>query len=473
MKRILLILSLILSCTFAYSQKLWTLEEAVYRARTSSIDAQQSALSIDGAKINLESAQHARYPSLNANTNVGWNFGRTIDPTTNEFNTQTFFSNNLGLNTGMTLYRGGQIKNSIKQAEVLLQAAEKDHEQLINDLALQVANSYVSALFALENERIAQNQLLLSEQQLSQVKKLVQAGSLPANEELQIQAQIARDKQNIIGSKNSYDINILQLKRLLNIDPGEEITIENPGDIPLVLDPNLLTFDEVFAEAIQHRNDIISGEMRMKGSELGLKIAEGGKMPSLTVGGNLGSNYSNLGQTLLGFENATFSFPYTLPDGSDFPLNLEQERALTEKANYFTQLDENLSYGVGFQLSIPIYNNYQVKHSIERAQLDIENTRLNNERTIENLKTLVQQALADSKAAKLQYEASQVGYNSQKAAFDNTEKKYNLGAINTFEYLNAKNQLDASQINLLIAKYDYIFKTVTLDYYMGRPIKLK
>jgi len=473
MNRILPIVLLSLSTVFLQAQDLWTLEESIYRARTGSIDALQSSLAQEYAAINLESAQHRRYPNLNFNTNVNWNFGRTIDPTTNAFNTKTFFSNNLSLGSGMALYRGGQIRNSIKQAEILHKASEMDHEQLINDLALTVANTYVSALFALENEKIAENQLALSNQQLGQIQKLVKAGSMPANEELQIEAQIARDEQSIIAAANSYDISILQLKQLLNLDPSQDIVIENPEDVEPNSDPFLLTLAEVYASAEQHRQDIQADQMRLQSSELAIKIAEGAKMPSLDIFGNLGTNYSNQGISILGVEDVEVGLNTKMPDGTDFPLLFTQQRTLTEDANYPTQLDDNLSYGFGVQLSVPIYNNYQVKHSIQRAQLDFENSKLTSQRTKENLKTQVQSALADSRSAKLQLEASKVAFEAQEASFKNTEKKYRLGAANTFEYTNAKNQLDAAQLNTLIAKYDFLFKTVVLDYYMGKPIKLK
>jgi len=472
MKRLLPLFILTLCYLQIGAQDLWTLEESIYRARTGGLDALQSALTQEYAAINLESAQHRRYPNLNFNTNVNWNFGRTIDPTTNEFNTLTFFSNNLSLSSGMALYRGGQIRNSIKQSEFLLKASEMDHEQLTNDLALTVANTYLNALFALENEKIAKNQLELSNQQLGQIQKLVRAGSLPANEELQIEAQIARDQQSIIASTNAYALSILQLKQLLNLDPTDDITIENPGDIEPSTDPFIMTFQEVYASALQHRQDVLADEMRLESSAMAIKVAEGGLMPSLDFFGNVGTNYSNQGISVTGFENVDLPIDSKLPDGTPFPLFFSQERALTEKANYPTQLDDNLSYGFGVQLSVPIYNNFQVKHNIQRAELDFQNSKLATQRTKENLKIQVQSALADSRSAKLQYDASKVALAAQKASFDNTEKKYSLGAANTFEYTNAKNQLDAAELNSLIAKYDYLFKTVVLDFYMGKPIKL-
>ena len=91
---------------------------------------------------------------------------------------------------------------------------------------------------------------------------------------------------------------------------------------------------------------------------------------------------------------------------------------------------------------------------------------------VQQLKTSVQQALSDAQTAKIAFEASQKSVEAQKAAFENAEKRFELGAINTYDYILAKNQYDSSAVNAIIAKYDYIFRTKILDFYIGRPLTL-
>nr|MBP7274430.1 hypothetical protein [Saprospiraceae bacterium] len=57
-------------------------------------------------------------------------------------------------------------------------------------------------------------------------------------------------------------------------------------------------------------------------------------------------------------------------------------------------------------------------------------------------------------------------------ALENTQKKFALGATNVFELTSAQNALDVANTNLLISKYDYLFKLKIIDYYMGNPIRL-
>ena len=109
---------------------------------------------------------------------------------------------------------------------------------------------------------------------------------------------------------------------------------------------------------------------------------------------------------------------------------------------------------------------------MERARLNIIRTELSNLQVEQQLKTDIQRAIADAKAAKKQLEASQKSVEALTIAFSNAEKRYKLGAINTFEYTTAKNNLDQAEVNLIVAKYDYLFKLKVVDFYEGRPITL-
>jgi len=440
MKKIILYMICFCTTISVSAQEIWTLESCVYKAREQNISVKQSELGMQSAEINENLRRHARNPNLNANTGVNWNFGRSINPVTNLFEAQTIFSNNLSLNTRVTLFNFGKIKNNIKQAEVNTAATKEDHQQLINDISLQVASTYLNGLFALENKRISENQLALSGNQLAQVNKLISAGILPKNESLQVEAQIALDKQNIISAQNNYDIAIIQLKQLLREETSESIILEAPEDIRLDTDPMLVNIDELYNSALNRQRSIQAGLLREKSAEMGIKIAEADKYPNLGLGGSIGTNYANI--------------------------NFLQ-------SSYNQQLKDNLSYGFGFNLGIPIYNNNAVNANVQNAEIAVTNAQFETANLRENLKAQLQQNLSDARAAKLQYEASNASYNSQNASFQNSEKQHELGVINTFEYLTAKNLLDSAEINKLIAKYDYVFKVKIIDFYLGKPLTLK
>ena len=156
--------------------------------------------------------------------------------------------------------------------------------------------------------------------------------------------------------------------------------------------------------------------------------------------------------------------PITIETPIDIP-NLEN-------TPYLNQIDENLSYGIGLNLNYPIYNNYATKAGIERSKLNIINAQTQAEIQKNNLKTTVQQAIADAKAARRKLNASERSLEAQQASFSNAEKRFNAGTINSFEYVTIKNALAQAEVNAVLSKYEYLFALKIIDFYMGKSIKI-
>ena len=480
LKSSLFILFLAFSCQ-GLAQESWSLERCIVHSQKASIAINQSEIDISQSAINLDQAKQNRYPTLNGNTNLQWNFGRTVDPTTNDFITSTFFSNNFGLNTGVTLWNGGRINNNIKQAEIDLAASKADTDQIRANVALQVAVNFLNVLFAQENINLSERQLELTVQQLDQLDKFIRAGARPESERLNLEAQIAQSEQMLINSRNSLDISMLQLKQVLRLDPSFPLELEVSDDIPITTDPDMVSFEDAFAEAQKNRPDLTANQLRIQSADIGVRIAKGGLAPSLTFGGSLGTAYSNQGQEVTGFTSEVVSSEFDisteipgLPPVVNVPVTLsaEQEVPTFGKPSYTRQLDSNLSYGFGFGVNVPIYNQGNTKNNIERAKLNSINAQLNYDQNIENLKITVGQALADARAAKKKLEASEKSVEAQRLAFENTSKRLEIGAGNSFEWETQKTNLENAEIQRLIDKYDYLFKIKTLEFYLGKPLKL-
>ncbi len=471
-KSVLLLIAMMLCMASTNAQKVWTLEKCVNHALQQNITIEQLRLAENLAALDVDQAEHAKYPNLNASSGVNWNFGRTIDPVSNSFSTETFFANNLSLSSGVTLYNGGRIKKTLEQSKVNQKASALDTQQAERDIALMVANAYLAALFAQENQKITQSQLDLSIQQLEQVEKLIRAGVRPANEKLNLEAQISLNEQNVIIAENNIATAILNLKQLLQLDIEEEILVEAPTeDIVILTDCDVITFDEIYASATKTQPNIAASEFDLQSAEIAIEIAETAKMPNLSAGIGLGTNYSNRGILVEGFETQFQSLDVVF---NNVPTTIEiaQEVPVFGDYNYFDQINDNLSVGAGLSLNIPIYNNHINKNNIERAKINRENTELSNALLRNNLKTNVQQALSDARTAKKALKAAEFALDAQNAAFANAKKKYDLGDLNTYNFVDAKTQLDNAQLNLVLAKYDYYFKSKVIDFYMGYPLKL-
>jgi len=201
----------------------------------------------------------------------------------------------------------------------------------------------------------------------------------------------------------------------------------------------------VYNSAYNNQPSVQAAKLRQKSAELGVKIAKGGLMPSINMGGGIQSNYGVI---------------LNLPDGAP------------AQKGYGDQLNENLSYNIGIGVSMPIYQNYENQLNVQRAKVNVKRIDNQNAQLENSLMVTVQQALTDAKAASRKLTAADKTVLAQEAALQNAKKGYELGATNSFEYITIENNAAQAKVNALIAKYEYLFAMKVLDFYMGNPINL-
>jgi len=463
-----------------YGQKTWSLTQCIQYAQQNSLSVKQGQNQIEQAQLSKQEARFSRYPSVNSSLSGGINFGRTIDPVTNDFTSESVITNSLGINAGVTLYNGGRIRNQIKQSQINVDIAEADNEQIKNDLALSVAAAYLQILLDQEQLVNAKNRLAQTQAQLSQTDRLIQAGTLPEADRLEILANVARDEQSIVTQQNAVEISYLNLKNLLQINPDEDIQIEKIKtlEIPVNADPDGVALTQVYNRALTNQPFIKADQARLNSANLETEIAKSFGLPVVSLFGNINSFYSDQVPDFTNITNpgtiVTTAPENVIIDGVNSQIQSFQLQGLTfGKRGYFNQLNDNFGQSVGLSVSIPIYNQAQTRLAKERAQLNILNTQITAQQNKQQLKMDIQSAIATARANKKQYEASEKTVKALDLAYINTEKRYKLGAVNTFQYTTAKNTLDQAAIDLIIAKYNYLYSLQILDFYQGKRLELK
>ncbi len=451
----------------------WSLEKCVDYALKNSLRIKQSQALLRDGELSVKQGQLSRLPSLNATTGAGAQFGRTIDPFTNTFATSSIKFNSLGLSAGMPLYTGGRINATIHQSKLELEARRYDMENTANTLALEVARAYLTILLAQEQLDNAQRQLALSRQQLDQTDKLIRAGALPPNDLLDVLAQVARNEQVVVEVRNAVNGAYLGLRQLMELPAEELLLIERPQiEIPERVDEATFSFPAVYATALSTQPQIKAGDLRLITAGDNITLARAGMLPTLSIGGNLNTAFSSVAQRVAGFQ--TFRQQQTIfIDGQPLVFETDVLRPILEDIPYFNQLSNNFGQSFGLNLSIPIYNNHRNNIAVERARLGMLNQELQNRQQRQLLQTTVQQAINDALAAREAWEAGRKAVEAAQAAFDNAQKRFDLGAINALQYSTARITLDSAQVDLIRAKYQYLFNLKNVEFFMGKPLQLK
>ena len=178
----------------AQESSTWTLKQCIDYAIENNIQIKQTRLGVQMAAANLVQSKANLLPKVNANATHGYNFGRSVDPFTNDFVTQKIQSNSFSLSGNLTLFDGMTNYNTVKQKEEDWQAAKYDSDKATNDITLAVAGSYLEILFNRELQEVARTQVILTKGQLERMEKLVKAGSIPRGDLLEIEAQYSIDE---------------------------------------------------------------------------------------------------------------------------------------------------------------------------------------------------------------------------------------------------------------------------------------
>ena len=467
-KLFILLLIIVLSSVNIDAQQTWTLEQCVDYAIENNIQVKQKALNTEMTENNLKQSRLNLLPNLNGNIGRNYSFGRAVDPYTNEFNYENTYNDNYGISSNLTLFNGFQKLNTIKQNKLNLDADLQDLEKIKNDISLNVATAYLNILFNEELLKIAKDQAAVTKKQAERTKILVDAGSLAMGDLYDIQSQLANEELNIINSQNQLDLSYLDIQQLLNLDSVADFKIAIPNTESFTETP-LPVFEEVLTQS-QNLPEIKSAEYRLNSAEQSLDIYRGMRYPTLNLTLSYNSGYS-------GNRKVADGNPTMIAYQSGFTQSGETVYSYQPQYTYSTkpfsdQINDNASANLGLQLSIPIFNNWQVNTGINNARITVLNTKYSLELAKQNLTKDVQQRYTEAVAALKKYHATDFTLKAMEESFKYTEEKYNNGLVNTVDYNISKNKLISTKSDLLKAKYEYIFKIKILDFYMGKKITL-
>ena len=437
MKHLLLLFCF--AVTFAgTAQKKWTLQECVSHALEYNISVQQSENSLLTNDQDIIAAKGNFLPSLSMNGSQRLNLGN-VEVFDGNFVDRTFHSTNLGVNVSQTIFNGFRNTNIYKQSLINKEANEEEFNRIKDNVALNVVNSYLNVLLNKENLIIAQAQYNFSTEQLGIVQSLVDAGTQPEANVFDAEATLANDEQSLTIAQNSYTLALLSLSQVLQVPfygfDVEIIDLDTPSE--------LLMYNEVqpiLNYAFQNRSEIKVAEKNIESAELGKEISKSGFYPSL-------------------------SFSYGLNTGANFS-NLSQD------SSFFQQINDNKGHSFSLNLNIPIFSRFQNKTNLAKSTIQVENRKLALEQAKLDLESNIQRAFTDAKAALKTFSSAQKSVAARQLSFKNAQERYNIGALNAIDLEQNRTQLVNAQSSLVRAKYDFVFKTKVLDFYLGKPLNL-
>ncbi|MES2812405.1 MAG: TolC family protein [Bacteroidota bacterium] len=438
---LLVILSLISTLSFGQAKK-WTLEECVNYALQNNISIKQSLLDKELAEITKKEAIGRFLPSVNANATHSWSTGLSNDPLTGVKKDQTTESSNGSISAGIDLFKGLQNVNQLRRSNLSKIASQYQLTKMQEDVSLNVVNAYLQILFNKENLKVQNEQFAFDSKQMQRTTELVDAGTIPKGDLLDVKATLATDSQRIVSAENALLISKLSLAQLLQLKEYEEFDIadsEIEPKLSAVLQENPKT---IFNKAKETRTELKLAETNLQIAQKDIQIAKGAYQPSL-------SGFYNFGTSVL--HKNTLIPSSLIPSFSD-------------------QVGDNKGQNFGFQLSIPIFNGFATRNNVFRSKIALEKSKLVLEQQETELERTVYTAFTDTKGAQKSFEAANTTLEARQNAMNYAKERYEVGLMNVFDYNQTQTLFVNAQSEVLRTKYDYIFRTKILEFYFGIPI---
>ncbi|PWK20914.1 outer membrane protein [Xanthomarina spongicola] len=431
------LLTVFVSITIFSQEKLWTLEECVNYALENNITVRKGTNVLLSNEQDVIETKGNFLPTVSANASQSLNLGNQ-EVFQGQFVDRTSHNTNLGLSINQTIFNGFRNTNLYKQAQLNLEVNQMELDRIRDDISLNVVNAYLNVLFNREKLEIAKAQVEFSNKQLDQVNKLVEAGVQPRANTYDAIATASKDEQNLTIAENNYDLALLSLSQFLQLPyEGFQVAfeeVENPSAALMYNDVK-----PILEYAYVNRPEIKVAEKNIENSLLSTELAKSGFLPSVSFGYGFGTNvfFSNLTQ---------------------------------DEETFLNQLNDQKSHNFSLSVGIPIFSGFQNKTNVAKTKIQQENSVLELEQTKLNLESSIQRAFTDAKAAFKTYEASKKSLVAQEMAFQNAQERYNMGALNAFDLEQTRIQLVNAQSNLTNSKYDFVFKTKVLDFYLGKSL---
>jgi outer membrane protein len=462
-----------------YAQEKWDLRKCIDYAVDNNLTVKQNRLRLQSSEVDYEQNRMGLLPTLNAGASHGYNFGQRIDPFTNEFASDRVQTNNLFLAAGMDLFNGFTKVNTMRQSAEQLDAAEYELERIKNDISLQICLAYLQVLLAKENIKVGVNQVAITNEQVVRMESMVEAGAMPKGSLYDIQAQLAQEELTLVTNQNNETLALLNLTQLLQLSREDaaafDIVIPDLSDEGTAM-MSMAAYD-IYLTAKQNMPQVQGAEAVRRSAEYGLRAARGLYTPSLTFSAAVGSGYSGANTERIGNGTNLGFIPIgQLASNGAVVVTLDEQIQFSDSdfrtKSFGDQLADNFNQNVNFNLSIPIFNGSQARANVMRSKIALLDADLNYNIVTNTLRFEVEQAYADAKAAMNSYIANQKAVSALDEAFKYSTVRYEQKVINAVDFNLTKTQFTNAQIGLINAKYDFIFRTKILDFYLGNPITL-
>jgi outer membrane protein len=457
-----------------FCQAEWDLKKCVDYALTNNISVKQADLQTRFAALNLTQDRFAQMPDANFQTSSGYRFGLSENPRTGILERRNSFNTQFGFSTNITIFNWFSKRLTIEASDLSLQASQAQVRKVQDDVALNVAVSYLQALLAKQQVQISSIQVQQTSSQLELTRKKVNAGVLPELNAAVLEAQLASDSSDLVTAQANVQQLLLQMKALLNLDAATPFDIGAPP-VELIPLESLVDLqpEVVYNLAVVNLPQQRVNDLQIKAAEKTVKAMRGNMYPSVAGFGQLNTVFVNT-ETV---QSATavprkVSGDVVNINGTDYPVVGPGLDNVTFGITPFSQqLNANFGQNLGIGITVPLLNGRTLRSNWERSKLNVRQLQLQKESDNQVLKQDIYRAYNDATASLQKFNASKKTVEAEEKVYNFAKKRYDLNLLSSYELVNTLNSLNRARTDMLLAQFDYVFKMKLLEFYKGQGLR--
>lgn len=422
----------------------WSLKDCIDYALANNIQLQKAKVQQLSALEDIKQSQSALLPSLSLSTsqNVSYNpwpeqgsamiAGNKVQADVKK----VYYNGSYSLSGNWTVWNGGQNTNTVKLNKLAAEQARLDSAVTANNVLEQIAQLYVQILYSDEAISVTKESLKVSQTNEERGKTMVSVGKMSKADLAQLTAQRANDEYSIVEAESNLRNYKRQLKQLLQIADNDEFDVAIPSTTDEMALKEVPAMNDVYTAALAQRPEIQNAKLGIESSDLSVKIAKAGKMPTVSLNAGLSTSTTSMSQN--GWGN---------------------------------QMKNNFTVGGGVSVSIPLFDNRKTKTSVNKAMLQKESYLLDLQDKQTTLYSTVENYWLQAVNNQNKFKAARVSTESAQASYELLSEQFNQGLKNIVELMTGKANLLQAQQNELQSKYLAILNLNMLDFYRTGEIK--
>jgi len=452
-----------------------SLQQCVDMAIRNNPTVRQIEFTMESAKVTWQQQKATMLPSVSGYVNYVNNGGRSINNATNQYINTNYYSGYAQLQGSLVLWNGSSIQHFIRQYALNYEASRMDWQQAKDQLTINVILAYLNVLSSQEQLNMAQRQIEATKGKVALLEIQNKEGSIAPSALTDMKGQLASDEMTAVNTRNALETYKLTLAQLMNVPYSPNLKLENasPETPPQLYDA---TVDQIYQNAMQNLALVKASQLHLASAEKGVSATRGNMAPTLSLVGQVNTNYSSAAATtqnfLTGYDTSQNGInSYVMNNGSRLPLFSPTFSQSSQKISFADQIKNNRNTYFGLALNIPILNGLRLRTLHRQAQIARDQAAFTANTTLVQLRQAIEQDYVNMQSAYRTYSALVSQVENYTESFRAAEIRFSLGAVSaltSLDYLNAKNNIDRARLNMIQAKYNYILQTKVLDYFQGK-----